>query len=412
MASKGDPFGVQREQRITKSGVRRIFTPHQPISEHDLFRGRHDQVRKLIEIMNTPGQHALLYGDRGVGKSSLANIVARLFLKEFVKGQLYVKRCDSDDTFETIVADPLDDLKFFDRPIEHFVTRKDAGEAGMGLFAARASASTSSERGSKAIARRLDIQPSVAASHINGHPGLLVIDETDAIRRTDDKAKLAEFVKLLSDGASPFKVLIVGIADDAATLTAAHPSVQRCLKETKLQRMSEEEIREIVERGAEAAKLAFDADATRRIVKLSAGFPHFAHLLALKCAEGAVADGRSTISSDDLRNAISQAAGDAEGTLRGAYDTAVRSADTDMYRVTALAAAMLDRDEFTASDLRKSIEKISAKPIGQPALNNYLTRLVSDDQPKSLLRRLAKGVYRFTDPRMPSYVKIVNGITD
>jgi hypothetical protein len=188
--------------------------------------------------------------------------------------------------------------------------------------------------------------------------------------------------------------------------------VQRCLKETKLQRMSQEEIREIVESGAKAAKLLFDAEATSRIVKLSAGFPHFAHLLALKCAEGAVADGRSTISSDDLRNAISQAAGDAEGSLRSAYDTAVRSADTDMYRVTALAAAMLERDEFTASDLRKSIETISGKPIGQPALNNYLTRLVSDDQPESLLRRLAKGVYRFADPRMPSYVKIINGITD
>jgi energy-coupling factor transporter ATP-binding protein EcfA2 len=57
----------------------------------------------LIEQINTPGQHALLYGDRGVGKSSLANIASNLLLKHVARGALYEKRCDSETTFEEIV---------------------------------------------------------------------------------------------------------------------------------------------------------------------------------------------------------------------------------------------------------------------------------------------------------------------
>ncbi|MEO8629363.1 MAG: hypothetical protein ABI612_14865 [Betaproteobacteria bacterium] len=67
-----DLFGLRRERRIIKSGVRNIFTPRQTIHSVSLFFGREALVRKLIEQIDTPGQHALLYGDRGVGKSSLA----------------------------------------------------------------------------------------------------------------------------------------------------------------------------------------------------------------------------------------------------------------------------------------------------------------------------------------------------
>lgn len=39
-------------------------------------------------------------------------------------------------------------------------------------------------------------------------------------------------------------------------------------------------------------------------------------------------------------------------------------------------------------------------------MNNYLSKIVSPSNDK-LLRRLAKGVYRFNDPRMSSYIRLV-----
>ena len=100
-----DLFGLDRERKITESGVRDVFTPHKPIQQRTLLFGRQKQVQKLIEHINTPGQHALLYGDRGVGKSSLANVTVQILITEILETRSYSKRCDSSDTFETILHD-------------------------------------------------------------------------------------------------------------------------------------------------------------------------------------------------------------------------------------------------------------------------------------------------------------------
>jgi hypothetical protein len=96
--------------------------------------------------------------------------------------------------------------------------------------------------------------------------------------------------------------------------------------------MSEAELADIITSGAEACELRFAPDAVSAIVRLSAGYPHFTHLLALKCAEEAVARESREISLSDLEHALRGAASDAEGTSRQ-YDNAVRSYQTDAYKI-------------------------------------------------------------------------------
>lgn len=353
----------------------------------------------------------MLYGDRGVGKSSLANIASHLLLKHLIKGKLFRKRCDSEDTFETIVGEALEEFGFFDKPISKTSAKSEGGEAGLRIPVAKAGVHTTTTKSDTIELRSIHIQPSTAAESVNGNNGLLLIDEVDAIKNATEKQKLAEFVKLLSDGHSPFKVLIVGIANTVGELTAGHPSVQRCLKETKLDRMSDDEIRSIVIEGSKKARITFSDSATIKIANLSSGYPHFTHLLCLKCAEDAINANKSNITVDDLRKSIDSAVGDAEGTLRTTYEEATRSASTDMYRVTLLAAAYLENDEFSASSLRESIAEIQGSTINQGSLNNYLGKLCSDGD-GTVFRRVAMGVYKFNDPRMPSYIKIANGAID
>ena len=52
-----------------------VFTPGAPISEAELFSGRIDQVNKIIDTISQRGYHAVLYGERGVGKTSLSNVL-------------------------------------------------------------------------------------------------------------------------------------------------------------------------------------------------------------------------------------------------------------------------------------------------------------------------------------------------
>src|SRR5579863_8175539 len=51
------------------------FTPGSPIDHRDLFAGRKRQREKLMSTIFQKGEHAILFGERGVGKTSLANIM-------------------------------------------------------------------------------------------------------------------------------------------------------------------------------------------------------------------------------------------------------------------------------------------------------------------------------------------------
>lgn len=51
-----------------------LFTPGAPIDEVALFAGRQNQIEKVRDTVLSKGRHALIFGERGVGKTSLASI--------------------------------------------------------------------------------------------------------------------------------------------------------------------------------------------------------------------------------------------------------------------------------------------------------------------------------------------------
>jgi hypothetical protein len=76
-----------------------------------------------------------------------------------------------------------------------------------------------------------------------------------------------------------------------------------------------------------------------------------------------------------------------------------------MYKTILGAAARITKEEFKAEDLRKAIFDRTGEKYDQGLLNNYLKKLISNDD-STILYRVAKGVYRFNDPRMPSCIRI------
>ncbi|MGL1544364.1 sigma 54-interacting transcriptional regulator, partial [Vibrio parahaemolyticus] len=40
-----------------------------------LFAGRQQQAQKILEAIGERGRHVIMYGERGVGKSSMAQII-------------------------------------------------------------------------------------------------------------------------------------------------------------------------------------------------------------------------------------------------------------------------------------------------------------------------------------------------
>lgn len=401
-----NPFDIQKEQMIIKSGVRQVFTPYQPIMSNGLFHGRSGEITSIIQQINTPGQHSILFGDRGVGKSSLANVVAET-LKPLKNDNLIKKRCDSDDTFITIVEKLLNEVGI-DLQVSCSQQQKaEGGKAGVKIpvFEAGVNSTSTDTVNLKGVADRAN-SPSWVAEKVKNINALFLLDEIDVIAK-EEKWKVAELVKQLSDEGSPLKFLIVGIAETASELTHGHKSVQRCLKETPLPKLSDPEVSGIIEQGSSRVGVSFKPSAIKKIVNVSAGYAHFAHLLALKACEKAIGEGRKEIALWHIQEATDDACGDAEGVLRTAYNEATRSSNTEEFRKILIAASSITDVEFKSASLRSAYKDLWDVEINQGWLNNYLQKIVSDGS-HTILRRLAKGVYKFNDPRMPSYIRLAN----
>jgi Cdc6-like AAA superfamily ATPase len=84
--------------------ISRAYIPTQPINQKALFAGRHNEVGVILDAIGEPGRHVILYGERGVGKTSFANVLQEFLEEKIPKGLFIVIKvtANSDDTFSTI----------------------------------------------------------------------------------------------------------------------------------------------------------------------------------------------------------------------------------------------------------------------------------------------------------------------
>jgi len=408
-----DEYGIGREFLIKEAGIRNIFTPNKPIDAIELFFGRKDIVKSVIEGLNTPGQHLLLYGDRGVGKSSLANVTAKILDQSgLIEGKLSVKRCSSSDTFSTILEQLLKEYCGEALPSESTVTTKGKENLGVKVLGIGAGIENEITSSQKYTHQSVD-SPSKLASVLKNKSGLILIDEFDTLSNSDDKKKVSELIKLLSDYNSPFKIFIVGIAKSGTDLTAGHPSVKRCLKEIKLDRMSDPEIKTIFVSGMKKLNIDVSDQVSEIVVDISNGYPHFAHLIGLKCAEEAVTSHVSKIIKETLIVSLDKAVKDAEGTMKRLYDNATQNTSATKSRnIKSIlkACSASAHDDFCLDDITSRLKDYNNE-LSNSTVSNYL-REFTDTNGESIFCRITRGVYRFNDPRMLSYIKIKENIQE
>lgn len=66
---------TQEDWDALRADITEAFSPGDPVQEKDLFSGRTSQIKSLMDAVSQRGRHAIVYGERGVGKTSLVNIL-------------------------------------------------------------------------------------------------------------------------------------------------------------------------------------------------------------------------------------------------------------------------------------------------------------------------------------------------
>lgn len=391
-----DALTTQRAFELSLE-VGRVFTPSAPIDDRELFAGRTEQVRKVLDAVNQKGQHAIIFGDRGVGKTSLANVLASFI----PPGYMVTRRinCDKGDSYNSV----------WRKVFEEFQRSEVATVAGFGGVGHPARVDASAEIISPDVVRRQ------LESWSKESLPILIIDEFD---RVEDSYRsiFADTIKSLSDNAVGATVILVAVADSVDQLITEHESIQRALVQIKMPRMSRDEIQQIVHKVANIG-MTIDSEAVERISVLAQGLPHYAHLLSLHASRAALDQLSLHITPQILDIAVTNAIEAAQQSIRSAWHQAIVSARKDnLFADVLLSCALASTDDmgtFAAQDVREPMRVVTGKPYEIPAFAQHLNEF-SDAKRGNILKKQGQNRrfrYRFTNPLMPPFV-IMKGFAD
>lgn len=391
------------EMRRLRTKVSKLFSPSAPVAVESLFAGRREQLRTLMDVVPIRGQHAIVYGERGVGKTSLARVLAAFLRVDAREAQESVvtpyTSCDSTDTFDSIWRKVFIDIK---------VVREGANRSAEGTAADILP--TDGGLTPEWIRRTLE-------SQCEDQTIVAIIDEFDCLRDADQRRLFAETIKLLADRSVPATVILVGVSEDVPSLLAEHASVERNLVQVQMPRMSRRELLEIIHKGLDAAGMTIAEDAANEIAYLSQGLPHYTHLLGLETAKEAISKGQTIVNHSHVQSAVKSAIEKAQATIRDGYHRATMSPHKDnLYGAVLLACAIAQGDEqgyFAAADVRTPMCTITQKTYEIPSFSRHLHDFCEENRGRVLRRIGAKHSYRFrfTNPLLQPYV-ILKGIAD
>jgi energy-coupling factor transporter ATP-binding protein EcfA2 len=360
--------------------VGQAFTPSAPVNRLDMLAGRSAQILEVATAATQRGRHVALYGERGVGKTSLANVLCEFFgADDLPSFQAATVTCSTDDTFASLWQHALTDL---DIDMPDYQVQPDT------------------------VRRALEQRD---------FPALIVIDELD--RLDDDLALtlIADTIKSLSDHAVESTVVLVGVARSISDLIGEHESIGRALAQVEMPRMSRKELQEALEAGCQNARLSIRPDAAEEITGLSEGLPHYTHLLGLHAGQRVVQDDREEITLGDVKAAIPEAI--RGHTIGDVYQRATRSAHKDaLFQHVLLACALAPKNElgfFTAGSIRDPLEVIAGRRLNIPAFSRHLSQFLEPERGAVLYREGApkRYFYRFAEPIFQPYV-ILRGVSE
>ena len=379
------------------------FNPSGPVSDRDLFAGRERQLTDVLGAVGQSGQHAIIFGERGVGKTSLASLTHEFWSYMQRDTNICSVRCNCSnaDTYQTIwqeIAQLINDQ------YEKRGEKLPSGDAWTDLYGDIVTGEATTHK----VRRFLDL---------TGKMFIIVIDEFDQIEDQDTIQEFSNTIKALSDFLVPATLILVGVADTVDDLIQNYSSIERALRQVRMPAMSTSELIQIVNRGYDLAGLKAKKDVLDRIGRMSQGLPHYAHRIGQESGFAALDRESIEVANEDVEAGVARAIQLTNETIRASYAKAITSPQTsNLYRQVILACAIARDDDlgfFAAADVRGPLAHITGKDYGIPQFAGHLRKFctpnkgeILQDEGGAWTRR-----YRFKTPLMRPYV-VLKGIQD
>jgi uncharacterized protein len=260
------------------SVLRENLTPSDFIRTPERLFGRDKHLRTIERALNSAGRQIFIYGDRGVGKTSLALTAAYLHTHSGHR-PIHVN-CGRTVGFFPVLRAVGNAVLPPQAIFEHQASRANLGFnfAGLGANFSPSAEVVRSVAEPTNLNEAFDIIRYVE-QRVASKTTVIVIDEMERIQDTEEKDKFAEFIKNLSTVTEKLKFIFCGIGADLTELLGAHPSAGRILEPIELKSISHDSLWKIIQTPAEKLGIQVDRDKLIRIGQISDGFPHYVHLV-------------------------------------------------------------------------------------------------------------------------------------
>ena len=384
----------------TRRKLQEAFTPHQPIFLPEFLRGRLDLIYRLQDVVHTEGLHAVLYGDRGTGKTSLIRVAQHLVGEPDNPHGLrcVIVSCTANDSFDSLWRKVGQ---------ETLLTQRQLGLA---------------RHETLTITGRLDLDTSIAGPsdaylfiQSLSNEMVVVFDEFDRLTNSGARGAMADSIKYFSDHASRSTLVFVGVGKSLSDLLHEHHSISRNIAQIPVNPMLVDELSQIIQKGYSHAELEFELGLDTEVAQLSQGYPHYTHLLGLWGGREAVGKERSRVTLQDIDEAIPSVLLNAEGGLQEQYERAVDSTKaTALFKQVLLACALANKDSlgrFPVRAVQDPLRTITGAEYSTGAYQGHLGRFCEPERGPVLERsgRPKSYRWRFLNPQLIPYI-LLQGI--
>ncbi len=386
------------------------LTPSQTISHQERLHGRDKQLEAIRRALRSPGRHIFIYGDRGVGKTSLAKTAA--FISQPSTQELALVACDQQGSFSDFVQDIAKKLypeaTSIDRTVDHSEAKLALGPLSLGK-------ATSIEKGIipaistindaaellRQVAKAFDYEP------------IVIVDEFDQLSDPKDMKLFADLIKQVSDQEIGIRFIFCGIGSSLEELIGVHLSTDRYITPVELEPLRHEARWAILENAAEAFDVEFDRETIIRIGHISDGFPYYIHLIGenIVWTMFDLVEEVSAVNPEIFHTAITASIESSYTSLKIAYDTAVKKyKHSEQYEEVLWAVADGKLFERSTDDIYRNsyipiMQKLDKTPIERKNFSQRLNSLKKDGHGK-ILDTPRRSWYSFVENMIRGYVRL------
>jgi ATPase domain predominantly from Archaea len=290
---------ASNEMARRRLALRDALGASQPVVARETFAGRREAMASLINAVEEQRVHVVVYGERGIGKTSLAHVFAET-AREARYHVIYAS-CGTAANFADMFRSVLARIP----RIYHASILPNSAEAEAGGTFDQML--PSGPFGARELAETL--------AGVVGTRIIVILDEYDRVVDVTFRREVAELIKNLSDRAARVQLVITGVALNLDELIGYAPSIRRNIAGLPMTPLAGGEVRELLRMGERAADIRFGKDALALITRMAGGSPYLVRLLGHQAGLAALGGGRDDVSYADARVAVEKVIADWQASL-------------------------------------------------------------------------------------------------